>query len=408
MKYLAFILVLSLCSCHYDESTYGVCGNRYDMPMQPALSVIWKQKLGSELGSFTFNPYVWQDKVAYSISSSGAQDTIVVRNSLTGETFFEYATDNLGPNIASRGAQVFLHENLYVTQNDAIVKWNFITGVKESYPTDPAYINSGRLYYYDDYLYCTAKMGDVKSKLFRLNLSTGIMQDLIQLDIDNDLQPNIEISLLTTDQNLDPIVIFQNQQNNILTSKGKVDLYAMRIEGKKLLWKIDNITASGNSSISPGLLRGNRFYFFGDNSFYCFDIRTGKKVWFYEFPTSAAGTLFNCKPIIVNNLLIVKADDNTIWAFDPDTGRIEWQNLKAGQSPSDLTFNEKRLYYTSAADGLVYCHEIESGRVIWKYGVEEPKNTKQCFCINAVSIDRESGYLFVQDHYYLYCLQENF
>lgn len=167
----------------------------------------------------------------------------------------------------------------------------------------------------------------------------------------------------------------------------------MRLRDKKILWKRDSLTPSGNSSICKGVSKGDKIYFSGDNTMYCLDANTGNTIWLFKFNPGSSRTLFNADPVLVNNMLIIKPGDETIWAFNPDNGFIIGQNHDGGETPGNLSFKDDRLYYTSAGRGRVYCHSLITGALIWKYKVEEEQYTDQCYCWSGVGIDQETGYL---------------
>lgn len=410
MKFYSILvsLVLFWGSCCESSLIVDPCPPKCDTIPSTFISIVWKERASSNSGNFTFTPYILDESVFHSISLSGDDyDTIVTRNKYNGAKSNQYVHNNHSVNVFTKGSQYFFDNTLFFAQNKQFVKLNLLNNSVTEFNTDPTFFNLNRFYFKNWNIYGASEKKDEVAKLFVINANNGASEDLITLNINNGFSPSIEISQIITDQNQDSIIIFQNRQYNFPKSLDKVDLYAMRIKDKQILWKVDSLTSSGNSSVSIGAFRNGKIFFCGDNVIYCLNSASGKIVWQFNFLPPDSRTLLKSDPVLSEDKLIVKADDNTIWAFDPNTGYIIWQNHDGGENPTNLTLFGNRLYYASLAKSRIYCHDINTGEVIWKYKVESKDFFDQGFGGSGVGIDPETGYLYVHDFYYIYCLKEN-
>ena len=127
----------------------------------------------------------------------------------------------------------------------------------------------------------------------------------------------------------------------------------------------------------------------------CIDAETGKEIWKQSF----AGN-FHSSDIIIMNGKIYGTYDNEFKTvcIDAETGRVEWENQIAG-STSNIQYHNGILYFVGGNTGDLHVVDASNGTIIAQIQApSELKGNPNDFFATAITVDSESGILFVQSY----------
>ena len=196
----------------------------------------------------------------------------------------------------------------------------------------------------------------------------------------------------------DSILVFQNRQVNFLTSDGKVDLYAYNINQDTILWRTDDITANGNSSIQPPIVYEDKVYFQGGFYISCFDALTGELIWMRDDFSARSEHFFVSNMVAADGILAAKADNDFLFGYDANTGETIWKQTDVGASSSEMIYHDGKVYYTA---GKLYAIDIRTGNIHWALSSPNPNTGFSA----GVAIDKTFNYLYANDRFYAMCIR---
>ncbi|MDH7462126.1 PQQ-binding-like beta-propeller repeat protein [Chitinophagaceae bacterium 26-R-25] len=130
-------------------------------------------------------------------------------------------------------------------------------------------------------------------------------------------------------------------------------------------------TKSGDTASAPFALEMAKGYIFlggTDNSLYCYEIYSGKRIWKSETHVISGNAIDI--PTVENNVLYVNDANSSIVAFDAKTGAKKWKNI-FDVSPHVFANQSNPLYingrlYTTMNNGI-YALNASTGDTIWRY-----------------------------------------
>ncbi len=231
---------------------------------------------------------------------------------------------------------------------------------------------------------------------------------IISKTANNGYLPSIESTKLWRHPNRDQIILFQNRQWNFSIGDGKIDLYAYNWSADSILWRIDDVAPSGNSSVSTILTEGGRLFFLGAHTVSCINAANGDLIWQWQTPgTNGEHFLDRDNIVYVENKIIVKPSNDNLYALNPDNGQVIWKNEEGGSSPTGLTHYNGKVYYTGIdwGQGKIFAHDITTGLKVWEFTTPNDELSDNYFSSAGIQIDPTSGRLYTADNYYVMCIQ---
>lgn len=192
--------------------------------------------------------------------------------------------------------------------------------------------------------------------------------------------------------NGEEVMIFQNRQFSTFGSpfgyREKVDLYAYNLTQDTLIWMLDSITPSGNSSIvNPIIVDEGHIYFSGEQVLLCIDFQTGETLWTNE----RGGGLWEIKLYQDKIIRIGEA----LVAWDKYTGEeIYRTNYDGGLGK--LTIAGERAYWASI---YLYVADLETGEIL--HVLQSPAGREADFR-SGIAVDLESKLLYTADEHFMY------
>jgi len=211
-------------------------------------------------------------------------------------------------------------------------------------------------------------------------------------------------AVMINDEN-DTLLFFQNRQWKSAPYDGKIDFYGYNMSDETLLWKLDDINESGNSSIFIPLIHENKVYFKAGYEVFCFDAETGNIIWEFNPPSASDMLLGNL--IIAENKLIVKTSGSELYAVSLESGGIIWSNLQSGDTPNGLTYFDGVIYYVTDSDSKLHAIEVATGKELWS--IISPNRYESVsfgtYFYNGVAIDPATRRLYITDTHFINCFQ---
>lgn len=270
---------------------------------------------------------------------------------------------------------------------------------------DPDACGQPRIGIFGDYIYHSVNECNGQHRRYafieRTHISTLAKDSVFFLhqdDVDG-YSPDFESFGMWINPLGDSILFFQSRmirwdgQND-----DRVDVFALNLQNKEVVWSHTDIEPSGGSSIWDPIVWDDKFYFQGSGTLFCFDASTGEILWTHYF-NHLTEHLGATKSIIRNGKLYVHPEGNTLYCMDALTGDILWKNDKVGGAPShELQYHNGIIYW--AWDAL-WAVDAETGETLWKeYSPNFSWARPAGFSNNGVLIDHDRGILFTSDRYF--------
>jgi outer membrane protein assembly factor BamB len=131
----------------------------------------------------------------------------------------------------------------------------------------------------------------------------------------------------------------------------------------RLLWSFKTGDALAGSPVTDG-----KRVFIGseDKSCYALELSSGKLIWKF---TAEYG--FEASPLICNDAVFIGDLGGTMRALDKNTGTLLWSFKADGKIVGSANcIIEKNLLIFGSHDDTLYCLDMQSGAVRWKYASE--------------------------------------
>ncbi|MEO7175883.1 MAG: PQQ-binding-like beta-propeller repeat protein [Saprospiraceae bacterium] len=362
MNYLILILLL-----------LTGCENQADPMPDPkedpsALKVLWSEKLNPDsTTSFTGPIHINGDQLIFLNSYFKPHSLVQSRNIKTGKLNWTYDNPDLGELLGSKET-VFSGNEVVINAHGHFYNINTISGASSLIDKQ-----SGQglgwpaeLMLFDNYLYCSndeSGVDDNFSNLVRRKINGGEWENIFTEEKGSDgYSDGLNIPIITV-QGLDTILLFANRMWHFANSKGRFDVMAYSLAGKKIKWKVDSIDPTGLGSSYPPIIYQGKVYFQGHHTLYCIDIESGEQLWKFAMP-EYLHTMLQCQPLIADNKLFLKSNDVTLYALNPQTGILDWKNEDTEYETQKLQYANGMVMFTSHHYLLVI--NARTGQTIWK------------------------------------------
>lgn len=179
------------------------------------------------------------------------------------------------------------------------------------------------------------------NKLHKLiDYDNVIKKEKLLWDYEAKIQNVKSTSYLVSD---DIVYISLSQGSNFaLDSKNGKEIWNRKIEDEVFDFELsDNLVIIGT-----------------DKGIYAIDKKTGDIKWFQYIGE------INSKPVIVDNIVIAGITNGDLYAFDIDSGTIEWQLKDINQE----TISEAhRNTICICSDNKCYCYDIKNNEIVWEF-----------------------------------------
>ncbi len=164
----------------------------------------------------------------------------------------------------------------------------------------------------------------------------------------------------------DSILIFQDRPFRIGVLDEKVDLYALNLRDRSILWKIDSVAPEGSSSVFPPFIENSSFYFAGGQSLNKIDLNTGKVLWRYKF-TLNSQTTHLISPVGTADHILMHPANEVLYAINKQTGQTDWklENIGLTGPEGGMALHNNIVTYIAAPE--LYEIDYNLGKVVQHY-----------------------------------------
>ncbi len=207
-------------------------------------------------------------------------------------------------------------------------------------------------------------------------------------------------------------LIFQNRSFNFETFKGRIDLYAMDFQTKKIIWKNENIDIDGNSNVNAIHQYDDKIYFIGNTALQVFDIETGTKIWEYKVDRNPNFNFLvgNANIVIDNEKVYLKANGDLLICLNAKTGNVLWENTESGANPNQMIIHNDRLYYVADnnknTQTTLHVIDAESGKLLHRFISPNELNQKTKGSFNGTAgIAIKDNHLYIGDSFFAMCFK---
>jgi eukaryotic-like serine/threonine-protein kinase len=161
--------------------------------------------------------------------------------------------------------------------------------------------------------------------------------------------------------------VFENKI--IYFGSGDGSFYAVNSETGNLVW----VFKTGNIIHTTPAISGNKIFFGSfDGYVYSLDLKSGELLWKFKtvghryFPKGEV----QGSPSVYKNLVFIGARDYNVYALDQERGYCHWnKSFTRGWGLSN-NIHDSILYIGSADERVLIAAEPESGKELWKQGME--------------------------------------
>lgn len=406
LPYIAIILMLVSCTKKKPDAIPDTT----DSGNTESLTIEWKIRTDtSGLICDGREPLLWNNKLLWSNAPLGQGFRLILSDAATGSeiwTWNNFIHDADFPyfnyHFIFEGRYCFnnIQETHSIDLNTGLSAW------QNHNSKTAAYISLA-----GGYLYGKLNNSNYRPKrcvLRRSKVDAPGWEEILSLDA-SDLSgysPAIFGPSLWLSKTADSILVFQNRSWNFNSGDGQIDLYAYNINQDKLHFDIKDLEPSGNSNVLSPLIDGDRVYLLGQKNLHCVDLNTGAVLWQKGFPGNGHHLMLSSL-VIDGNRIIVKPDNDPIYAFNKYSGGLIWSTVHAGSSPSHLYQGKGSIFYTSDADGKLYGVRTSDGFIFMSEDSPNLGNTAYPGAAfhGGLAVNKERGLLYVHDHYFMMAIK---
>ncbi len=406
-------LILLLCGCkEVVFENYSVTNSNPEISPIP---VVWQIPHSEDtIGKICIAPLVYNNGVLFSSQLPGMIDPMFLNfadtdsGNIIWQTDAAFEVNCTNPNaVAGNGSYIYDHYYVTLCNSDPRVIDMYDGSILWHYECPDE--RMPKITHFNNILFHVHVTGInpfYSGSIVMTDLYSGIWDTIFSIDMVDDFSVGLYPPTAVIGPNNDTLLYFQNRQYRTSPYLGKVDLYAYNMTADTILWVVENLDPHGNSSIYPPLFYEGKIYFKGTYNVFCLDAETGEMVWQKLF-TGYGEDLMMGNLMLVENKLIVKTSYESIYALDPLSGNIIWENQDAGATPTDMVYSNGFLYYGSFGDGRLHAINIVTGDQLWE--MDSPNsyngNAYDASFTSPVAIDPVLNRLYTSDGYFFICFQ---
>jgi outer membrane protein assembly factor BamB len=407
MKYFTLLFAFAILACKKDSESIFQTGTG-----TVTAELIWKEKIADQpIWLFSSKTLTDDGGAIYTRLFAGPENTVVCRDLETGAIRFEWEA----PQDISDGEFIsFLesyHNNLIIhSENEINVIDTKTSGsIWRLDVQDSGGSGLNRMTMIDDTLYTMhSSDGREEASVVKTSVNTGKFDTLISFSA-QDYGPGTRFLAYSFAKWYDPLIskdlLLFERPRGANGQKSKVDLVALNLATRQVEWKIEDFEPNGYSAAqAPILIHGDKAFVLGAITLFCVDLTERKIIWTKKYnertPDFISEHLQYTKPVIVNNLLIIKPLSERCFAYDVNTGNEVWRNGEGARDAIDIEEYKGYLFMASNSEGNIWVHRVSDGKFITRL-----KSPHSSWIIDEICIDKNKGLLFCTDDYYAMCFK---
>lgn len=212
----------------------------------------------------------------------------------------------------------------------------------------------------------------------------------------------VEAGALYTPKSSDSLVLFKFR--TVINSRGRCFFYAYNLNKRQVQWRIDSLNEDGN--IYPPIIESNKCYVQALGSVYCINADNGQILWerFCGGHFSGGSNLISYQ----DRLAAVTLDGRFV-VIDKQTGALIFNKKDGSGGAFDLASPTAAVEYNGVfyvMAGHLYGIDLMTGEIIGKYLTPNRcKHRGAIFGYGAIAVNKQLGYIYVDDQFYLMAIK---
>jgi hypothetical protein len=201
----------------------------------------------------------------------------------------------------------------------------------------------------------------------------------------------------------DSLVLFKFR--TVINAKNRCFFYGYNLSKRQVQWRIDSLDYDGN--VYPPIIEGNRCYVQGLGTVFCINADNGQIIWQRfcggRFPGGS-------NLISYQDRLAAVTLDGRFVCIDKETGALIFNQKDAVGGAFDLASPSAGVEYNGVlyimGDGYFYGIDLITGQILGKY--QTPNRCKHpgaIFGYGAIAVNKQLGYIYVDDQFYLMAIK---
>lgn len=403
LKIIGILLVLA--------ATLGGCkpNEILPKPTEAHNPIIWKK--GLEKSGLTSTPHVYNGTIIMGHPDKETNNYLVYSlNAETGDSIWQTRIVTPFEFDPFDGDMSVLHEaKLVLTDSKRMFVLNADNGEILWNYTDPN--NYGGVCIIDDYIYIADIVNRLSATMYRFDINTGAKEALFTIkhgknEPGHDFTPYLMMPVQWVHPSGDKILVLQNRSYGHdkigpdgMYGYSKMDLMAYNLTADSILWyryEVDNFSSGARPAID-----GNKVYFYGDRHAYCINPLTGETIWKFYIGNGPEDDFNTANILIIDDKLIVKPDNASMYAVDKNTGTQIWHNPNTESMPGLLTECNDTIWFSSAG---IIAIDAFTGKTL----IDHWDNNDSGSWIFPVAFHPTNGRIYTSDATTFYCLDPKY
>ncbi|HRI01442.1 MAG TPA: PQQ-binding-like beta-propeller repeat protein [Saprospiraceae bacterium] len=387
------------------------CDTMVNKPEMKDSNIVWQYNADTIGNScVSIQPILYGNTILFTNGTDKGAEPFVLFDKSSGKILYEFTDESQLDGIS---AGVHQYQN-YVVLTDWYKVYLFDfkknTLLKQFNLRDMGYEGSPRLAGYSEFVYFNVNiLGHPKEEYTNTWLSWNILtnefQEILTIEDKGTFAAHFESLAFWHKPNGDTVMIFQNRQYDFKHADRRIDMYAYNMTQKKYEWRIDSFTRTGQTSVFPIIVKGDRFYFQGSNEAFCFSCVDGHQIWNRYFPGEG---FFRTNAVLAEGKYIMKGESDKMYALDENSGATVWENPNAGHSNTNMIYHNGRVFYETGEGGwgVLRGLRVSNGQVEWTYNSSNRhKFSSASFGLSGIAIDPETNYIYSNDRIFHMCIK---
>ena len=190
-------------------------------------------------------------------------------------------------------------------------------------------------------------------------------------------KPRMEVPALWINENGDSLLILQDRTSRQSpTKESRVDILAIGLESGNIVWRIEDVSPTGNSAIFSPKVFGDNMILALDWWILSVDLHNGKMNWLKEIG-NARNHLFTTELEINRERIYFNLEgDDSLICLDLTTGEVIWEKagrFEVGYAAKGLQYHKGRIFKSAWRHFNQICAVSPgSGELNWLYECDTP------------------------------------
>ncbi|MGQ8337976.1 outer membrane protein assembly factor BamB family protein [Sunxiuqinia sp. A32] len=178
-------------------------------------------------------------------------------------------------------------------------------------------------------------------------------------------------------------------ENNVVFGGCDGYLHVVDLETGEAIRKINIETYVASS---PAIV--DDFAYVGDyeGQFFCVNLEEGKIEWTYD--NEEKNLPFISSAAVSKDKIVIGNEDRNLYCFDRKTGEKIWDKRLTNRINSSSVIADKKIV-TATMDGMLFIHNLEDGSEVWKYEIGSQIVSSPALYKGKIIIGANDGRIYV-------------